>query len=110
MEAFEGQALADMLDLIFRIPQEVVYRSFAHETVILNLKTGRYHGLNPTAGIMLAELERGASPRDVAAVLALRFERPVSEIEHDACGLCAELLERGLLEPSAPARGDPDGA
>ena len=45
----------------------VVHRSFAHETVILNLKTGKYHGLNPTAGAMLTELERGATVAEAAA-------------------------------------------
>ena len=29
---------------------DVVYRTFATETVILNLQTGRYHGLNKTGG------------------------------------------------------------
>ena len=39
------------------IAPHVVYRSFATETVILNLQTGRYHGLNKTGGRMLELLE-----------------------------------------------------
>ena len=31
-----------------RIPQHVVFRGFATETVVLNLETGKYHGLNPS--------------------------------------------------------------
>jgi hypothetical protein len=109
MEASDEKTRADLLDSAFRISPEVVYRSFAHETVVLNLKTGRYHGLNPTAGMMLAELERGVTAREAAARLAAHFERPVTELEQDLLGLCGDLLERGLIEPSSAMGGDPDG-
>ena len=75
-----------------------MYRSFAHETVVLNLKTGRYHGLNATAGVMLEELDRGDAARVAAARLADRFERSLAEIEEDLSGLCRDLLERELIE------------
>lgn len=81
-----------------RMPQHVVYRSFPTETVVLNLNTGRYHGLNATAGQMLDELGRADSVRNAAAVLAEIYQQPQSVIEHDLCELCASLLERGLIE------------
>lgn len=87
-----------------RVPQHVVHRSFAHETVVLNLKSGRYHGLNPTAGAMLTELERGVTVREAAARLVELYEWPVAEIERDLSNLCLDLLERGLVELT-PADG-----
>jgi len=39
-----------------RVPEHVVYRDFAEQTVALNLETGRYHGLNPTAAAMVDAL------------------------------------------------------
>jgi Coenzyme PQQ synthesis protein D (PqqD) len=81
-----------------RVPQHVVYRSFPSETVVLNLQTGRYYGLNATAGEMLAELERAPSVRAAAIVLARTFERPREAIERDLCELCGAMLERGLIE------------
>jgi hypothetical protein len=75
-----------------------VHRSFAHETVVLNLKSGRYHGLNPTAGRMLAELETGARVGEIAERLAEVYERPVVEIERDLTELCLDLLARNLIE------------
>ena len=89
---------ADILEARARVPDHVVHRSFAHETVILNLKTGKYHGLNPTAGAMLTELERGATVAEAAAQLAASYDRPVEEIEQDLSDLCLDLLERGLIE------------
>jgi hypothetical protein len=82
------------------VPQHVVYRAFATETVMLNLKTGMYHGLNPTGARMLHALERSATVGDAAADLAVEYGIGQQEIEDDLCDLCSQLLERGLLEPN----------
>jgi hypothetical protein len=81
-----------------RLPQHVVYRAFPSETVVLNLQTGKYHGLNATAGRMLEELERSSSLRDAAATLAEEYDQPREVLERDVCQLCQLLLERGLIE------------
>jgi hypothetical protein len=80
------------------VPQHVVYRSFPSETVVLNLHTGRYHGLNATAGRMLEALERSATLRDAAAAVAASYEQEQTVVEGDMCELCRLLLERGLIE------------
>jgi hypothetical protein len=81
-----------------RVPQHVVYRSFPTETVLLNLETGKYHGLNATAGKMLEALEQAACVRDAASALAETYDQPQSVIEQDLCELCQSLIERGLIE------------
>jgi coenzyme PQQ synthesis protein D (PqqD) len=100
MAAKDKPSRAVLLESTFRVPRQVVYRSFAHETVVLNLTTGQYHALNPSAASMLAELERGGTMREAAKRLASHFERPVDEIEGDLSQLCLDLVERGLIEPS----------
>jgi hypothetical protein len=82
----------------FRVPQHVVYRVFPAETVALNLQTEQYHGLNPTAGKMLAALDRTGSVPSAARAVADEFEQPVDAIESDVISLCERLLERGLIE------------
>jgi hypothetical protein len=88
----------DLLDARVRLPQHVVHRSFVAETVVLNLRTGKYHGLNPTAGKMLEALE--AAPRVGATVPELAGEYGVEsvKVEGDLLVLCQGLLERGLIE------------
>lgn len=81
-----------------KVPQHVVYRSFPTETVVLNLQTGKYHGLNATAARMLDALEKAPCVRDAATELAGTYEQPQEMIESDLCNLCASLLERGLIE------------
>ena len=87
------------------LPQHVVHRAFANETVILNLQSGRYHGVNPTGARMLATLERSPTVGDAATELAAEYGIDQQEIEDDLCDFCAQLLERGLLELNDDARG-----
>jgi len=84
-----------------RVPEHVVYRSFPAETVLLNLQSGTYHGLNTTAGRMLEELERTDSLGRAAAVIADEFGQTRSLVQADICELCRSLLERGLIEVDA---------
>jgi hypothetical protein len=81
-----------------KVPHHVVYRDFPDETVVLNLETERYHGLNPTAGRMLAALDGPRTIGDAAKQIADQLSRSPREVEVDICDLCAQLLERGLIE------------
>lgn len=87
-------------------PQHVVYRPFVKETVILNLQTGKYHGLNPTGGRMLEVLERSATVGAAARQLAEEFGAPLEQLQADMCDFCRDLLERGLIELRTPDGGD----
>jgi hypothetical protein len=87
-----------LLSATARVPQHVVHRTFVTETVLLNLQTGKYHGVNPVGGKMLEEMEKGSTLKEVAATLAARFSRPVDQIERDLCAFCVDLQERNLIE------------
>jgi hypothetical protein len=95
-------ATAELLAAQIRLPQHVVHRSFVAETVVLNLNTGQYHGLNKTAGRMLEALQ--AAPTAAAAVpeLAREYGVEAATIEADLIALCHGLLERGLIEVVDP--------
>src|SRR5687767_1303005 len=89
---------SSVLDASVRLPEHVVYRPFASETVVLNLQTGKYHGLSPTGGRMLEMLERSPTVREAAARLASEYGQPLETIEADLCEFCVALHERGLIE------------
>lgn len=88
-------------ELKYRLPASVVYRPFPEETVVLNLDTGRYHGLNATAGEMLELLAKLGTVAEVAAVIAQRYGIDLPSAEADVSTLCDNLVARGLLEPAA---------
>jgi hypothetical protein len=88
-----------MLDGVFHVPGHVVHRRFVNETVVLNLETGQYHGLNPVGGLMLEALARHGTVRDAVPCLAEEFEGvSPSQIERDLHDFCSDLLARGLIE------------
>jgi hypothetical protein len=96
---------AELLRASAKVPQHVVYRNFPTETVVLNLQTGKYHGLNATAGHMLQEIERSPSLADAARTLAKLYEQPGEVLERDVCELCRSLLRRELIEVDGERAG-----
>ena len=79
------------------IPETIVYREFVAETVILNLSTGTYHGLNAVGGRMLEVLSKVQRVADAAEQLAAEYGQPLDDIQRDICDFCSDLGERGLI-------------
>lgn len=90
--------MADLAAANVRVPPYVVYRDFAHETVMLNLRTGKYHGLNPSAGAMLDVLEKASTVFDAVHQIAKRYGKEPAEVEQDVYEFCIDLLDRSLIE------------
>jgi hypothetical protein len=80
-----------------RVPEHVVYRDFPEETVILNLDSGMYHGLNQTAARMVTALDSSPSVAVAVDALAAELGQPPEVIERDVLTLCRALGERGLI-------------
>lgn len=88
-----------------QVPERVVYRDFADETIVLNLDSGTYHSLNDTAARMLEVLTASDSVGDAVGALTREYEQPADRIERDVLELCRALSDRGLIEQHA-GRGD----
>jgi len=87
-----------LLDATAVVPKHVVYRDFVNETVILNLETGRYHGVNHTGGEILAALERSETIGAAAERLAAEHDQPLEDVERHVSAFCTDLADRGLIE------------
>lgn len=92
----------EMLTATVFVPKHVVYRSFEAETVLLNLETGQYHGLNRSGGRMLELLEQtDGSVREAIDRLADEYGEDAANIEDGLASFCAALASRGLIEIDA---------
>ena len=80
------------------VPQHVVHRSFAAETVVLNIQTGHYHGMDPVGGRFFETLIGATDVTAAAAALAGEYEQPQERIQEDMVQFCSELLGLGLIE------------
>jgi hypothetical protein len=88
-----------------RLPGHVAVRRLADETVLLNLATGEYHGLDSTGTAFLDALQR--SPHVDHAVDELMPLYPIDRgrLRHDLRDFCTKLVDRGLLELADDERG-----
>lgn len=76
---------------------DVTHRELGEEMVAVNLRTGQYHSLNPSAGRMLDELLAGPTVGAALARLEAIYNAPRETLERDLLALCDALAERGLV-------------
>lgn len=83
-----------------KIPDEVLAHDLQGETVILNLNTGVYWGLDPVGTRIWQLLQK--QTRVDAIWQAMRAEYDVAEdqLRQDLLDLLSRLLENGLVEVS----------
>jgi hypothetical protein len=80
------------------VPDHVVFRDMAQETVLLNIRTGRYHGIDPIGARFFEVMRTGDPLARVAAVLADDYRQPIERIEQDLAAFCAEMATLELIE------------
>lgn len=97
MQLSDQQVLAARIT----VPEHVVRRVFAEESIVLNLQSGQYNGTNATATAMLEALESGERPGAVAARVASAAGEPCDRVTSDLLGLLRALADRGLVEVHA---------
>lgn len=91
------RSYTEILDSRVEIPEHAVFRRFAAETVVLDIRTSKYHGLDPAAARMLEALVESGEVRQAAESLAAQSERSFEEVAADLCELCISLETRGLI-------------
>ena len=98
-------ALDDLSTVRVRRPADVMLREFPEELVVLHLGTGRYHGLNRSAGGILEALFEAPTAAAAAEALAARYGRPAGEMEAVVRDFCRDLAARDLVEIDDVAAG-----
>lgn len=81
-----------------KIPDQVVTRQVGDETVLLNLESGIYFGLDPVGSRFLELLEAESALTAVIARILEEFEVSEAQLEADLLRLVDEMLASGLLE------------
>jgi hypothetical protein len=81
-----------------RIPDQVATRQLGGETVLLNLKTGTYFGLDAVGSRFLELLEQNGEIAAAHRVMLEEFDVAPEVLEADLLRLAEEMLAKGLLE------------
>lgn len=81
-----------------KVPEQVVFRELENETVLLNLSTGFYFGLDDVGTRMWLALEKHGTLEQAVFDLLDEFEVESAELQRDLQSLAQELCDQGLLE------------
>ena len=82
----------------FAIPPHVMARQVGEETVLLDLESGTYFGLDDVGARIWQLLEGGKSVAETCALLLAEYDVEASVLEHDALALVQKLVDAKLLE------------
>ena len=75
-----------------------MFRDMAQETVLLNIQTGRYHGID-SIGARFFEVMRSGDPLSKGVgVLASEYKQPMDRIQQDLAAFCEQMFDLGLIE------------
>lgn len=77
----------------------VIAKEVGGETVLMDLASGTYFGLDPVGTRIWQLLEEDTRPlAEISASVASEYEAPAETVEQDLLKLAAKLVEHGLAE------------
>ena len=88
------------LDTHLSIPQEVMSRLVGDETVLLDLASGIYFGLDGVGKRIWETVAEGRNLEEIATVITSEFEVDEAQAQADVIAFAQDLVGRGLLEAS----------
>lgn len=81
-----------------KVPSDVMDRRVGDETVILNLASGAYFGLDPVGARMWELMNAGHSLAEIRDRLLEEYEVEAERLEQDLLELVGELQAQGLIQ------------
>ncbi len=79
------------------IPPQVMSRLVGDETVLLDLASGIYFGLDKVGKRIWESITEGHSLGEIAAVITAEYEVDEAQAQADVIEFASDLVERGLL-------------
>lgn len=80
------------------IPEQVMARQVGEETVILDLASGTYFGLDPVGARIWQLLGEGRTLAEVCESMLAEYKVSRDEIERDVNELLAALVDKSLIK------------
>jgi hypothetical protein len=66
--------------------------------VVLDLKGGMYHGLNPVASFIWSRIQQPAAVSDLLTAVANKYDVTAQRCRDDVMNFLRQLMEAGLIE------------
>jgi len=85
-------------DTRLSIPPQVMSRQVGEETVLLDLKSGIYFGVDGVGKLIWESVADGLSLAETVAVITTEYAADEERVQADVIAFAKDLVERGLLE------------
>ena len=85
------------LDAKLSVPPQVMSRMVGDETVLLDLASGVYFGVDGVAKRIWESIADGRNLGEAAAVIVSEYDVDEAQAQADVLEFASELVERGLL-------------
>jgi DNA-binding CsgD family transcriptional regulator len=79
------------------VPSEVMARQVGDETVLLDLASGNYFGLDEVGARIWQLLVDGKAPAEICEILLVEYDTSREMLENDVGRLLKELAAHGLV-------------
>ena len=86
------------LETRFSVPPQVMSRLVEDETVLLDIASGMYFGLDGVGKRIWESIADGLSLGDAVSVITAEFEVDDTQAQADVIEFATELVSRGLLD------------
>jgi hypothetical protein len=85
------------LETVLSIPPQVMSRLVDDETVLLDLESGMYFGLDGVGKKIWDSVSEGRSIGEIISIIISEYEVDEDRAEADVIAFTSDLVERGLL-------------
>jgi len=86
-------------DQLFRVAKNISITKVEDESVVLDLNSGSYYGLNHVGTLLLEELQRKHSLGQAVKEISRRYQTSPVLVTNDTSKLVGQLLEQKILFP-----------
>ncbi|MEM8853936.1 MAG: PqqD family protein [Pseudomonadota bacterium] len=83
----------------YAVPDHVIVKKVGEDTVILDLQSGIYFGLDPVGTRMIELIQSGLPLTDVRATILDEYDVPETVLSDDLTDFVDTLLAKNLVEP-----------
>jgi hypothetical protein len=84
-------------DVVFHLSPDVIFRELDGESVVLDLSSGRYFGLNAVGTRVWLLIQQGQPVDGLIQAVTAEYDADVDAVERDVLALLEDLKKRGLV-------------
>jgi hypothetical protein len=92
-------------DVVLTPSPDVIVRELGRESVVLDLSSGRYFGLNAVGTRVWQLIQQGEAVDGLIRTLTDEYDAEAGDIERDVLALLEDLKTRGLVVEPPVTRG-----